>query len=88
MDPEKFDRVMLEAIAEEVAARDFYGRVAQQVKDPNVAAMFEQFSKDENEHSDHAGDVSFQSARAGRVRARPGLSGGGTGARGRPFAST
>ena len=51
MDPEKFDKVMLDAIAEEIAARDFYGRVAQQVKDPHVAAMFAQFSKDENEHS-------------------------------------
>jgi len=50
MDPELFDRLMLDAIAEEIAARDFYGRVAQQVKDPNVAAMFEQFSREENEH--------------------------------------
>lgn len=52
MDADTFDRLMLGAIAEETAARDFYRRVAQQVKDPNVAAIFEQLSKDENEHRD------------------------------------
>lgn len=50
MDPDYFDRLMLDAIAEEVAARDFYQKAARQAKDPNVAALFEQLSKDENEH--------------------------------------
>lgn len=50
MDPEFFDRLMLDAIAEEIAARDFYQKAARQVKDRNVAALFEQLSKDENEH--------------------------------------
>jgi rubrerythrin len=50
MDPDSFDSLMLNAIAEETAARDFYLQVARQVKDPNVAAIFEQLSRDENEH--------------------------------------
>ena len=52
MDPDSFDRLMLDAIAEEIAAHDFYASVAQKVKDPNVAATFEQLSRDENEHRD------------------------------------
>ncbi len=50
MDSDSFDSLMLDAIAEEIAARDFCARVAQQVKNPNVAAIFEQLSGDENEH--------------------------------------
>jgi rubrerythrin len=50
MDPESFDRLMLEAIAEEIAARDFYQQAALQMQDPSVAAIFEQLAKEENEH--------------------------------------
>jgi rubrerythrin len=50
MDPESFDRLMLEAIAEEIAARDFYQQAARKVQDPNVAAIFEQLAKEENDH--------------------------------------
>jgi rubrerythrin len=50
MDPEFFDRVILEAIGEEIAARDFYQQAARQMKDPGVAEIFEQLSRDENHH--------------------------------------
>jgi rubrerythrin len=50
MDPEFFDRMMLKAIGEEIAARDFYQQAARQMKDPGVAEIFEQLSREENEH--------------------------------------
>jgi len=50
MDPESFDRLMLEAIADEIAAREFYQQAARHMKDPNVTAIFQQLSKEENGH--------------------------------------
>jgi len=50
MDPELFDHMILEAIAEEIAARDFYQQAARQMRDPRVAEIFEQLSRDENYH--------------------------------------
>ncbi len=50
MDPDFFDRLMLDAIADEIAARDFYQEAARKVKDQNVASLFEQLSREENGH--------------------------------------
>jgi rubrerythrin len=50
MDPEFFDRVILDAIGEEIAARDFYQQAARQMKDRQVSEIFEQLSRDENHH--------------------------------------
>ncbi len=50
MDPEAFDRMVLEAIAAEIAARDFYLWAARQIKDPGVAEIFQRLSGEENEH--------------------------------------
>jgi rubrerythrin len=50
MDPDAFDRMVLEAIAAEIAARDFYLWAARQMKDPGVAEIFRQLSGEENEH--------------------------------------
>jgi len=52
MDPDAFDRLMLDSIAEEIAARDFYQEVSRRVQDSNVRAIFEQLAKDENQHRD------------------------------------
>jgi len=50
MDPEVFDQMVLEAIAAEIAARDFYLWAARQMKDPGVAEIFQRLSREENEH--------------------------------------
>ena len=50
MDPEVFDQMVLDAIAAEIAARDFYLWAARQMKDPGVAEIFQRLSREENEH--------------------------------------
>lgn len=50
VDADVFDRLMLEAIAEEITARDFYQQAAHRMKDPNVRAICEQLSSEENHH--------------------------------------
>jgi rubrerythrin len=50
MDAETFDRIMLDAIAGEVAARDFYKAAAAKVKDDNVRDIFESLARDEEGH--------------------------------------
>jgi|WetSurMetagenome_2_1015567.scaffolds.fasta_scaffold689942_2 rubrerythrin len=50
MDAEAFDRIMLEAINEEVMAREFYTSAAKKIKDKNVRAIFEELAQDEERH--------------------------------------
>jgi rubrerythrin len=50
MDAEAFDELILEAISEEIAARDFYRDASRRMKDPGVKAIFERLSDDENDH--------------------------------------
>jgi len=50
MDAENFDRVMQEAIAEEVAAAEFYAQAARRMKDAGTRSIFEQLSTDELHH--------------------------------------
>jgi rubrerythrin len=50
MDAETFDRIMLDAINEEIMAREFYKAVAAKMKDPNVRAIFDGFSREEEGH--------------------------------------
>ncbi len=50
MDAETFDRIMLDAIDEEVSAREFYRAAAVKVKDEGVRAIFEELARDEEGH--------------------------------------
>jgi len=50
MDAETFDRVMQEAIAEEVAAAEFYAQAARRMRDAGAQGIFEQLSADELHH--------------------------------------
>ena len=50
MDAETFDRIMLESIAAEIAARDFYKRAADRIADPATRDMFLSLSADEEKH--------------------------------------
>ena len=50
MDAETFDLVMQEAIAEEVAAAEFYAQAARRMKDAGARSIFEQLSTDELHH--------------------------------------
>jgi rubrerythrin len=50
MDADTFDRIMIDAIAEEVAARDFYKEAAGRIDDASVKKIFEGLSRDEEHH--------------------------------------
>lgn len=50
MDPDAFDRIMQESIAEEIAARDFYRAAARRVENESVREVFEQLAREEDEH--------------------------------------
>ncbi|MBN2242907.1 MAG: ferritin family protein [Acidobacteria bacterium] len=50
MDTDSFDSIMIEAVAREVASRDFYRAAATKVKDPGARAILRELAKDEEEH--------------------------------------
>jgi rubrerythrin len=50
MDHETFDKIMLESIAAEIAARDFYKKAADRIADPATRDMFLSLSADEEKH--------------------------------------
>jgi rubrerythrin len=50
MDPEVFERIMQESIAEEIAARDFYRQAAARVEDAGVKAILEELANEEEHH--------------------------------------
>lgn len=50
MDAETFDRIMLESIAAEIAARDFYRQAADRIDDPATRDTFLSLSADEEKH--------------------------------------
>ena len=50
MDAETFDRIMLESIAAEIAARDFYRQAAERIADPAARDVFLSLSEDEEKH--------------------------------------
>jgi rubrerythrin len=50
MDAETFDRIMLESIAAEIAARDFYRQAAERIADPATRDTFLSLSVDEEKH--------------------------------------
>ena len=50
MDAETFDRIMLEAINEEVMAREFYTSAAEKMNDENVRVIFEELARDAEGH--------------------------------------
>ena len=50
MDHETFDKIMLESIAAEIAARDFYKQAAERIADPAAKDVFLSLSADEERH--------------------------------------
>ena len=50
MDADTFDSIMIEAIGEEIKARDFYSEAASKMKDKNVRTIFEGLSREEEFH--------------------------------------
>ncbi len=50
MDAETFDRIMLESIDAEIAARDFYRQAADRIADPGARELFLSLSRDEERH--------------------------------------
>jgi rubrerythrin len=50
MDEQRFDELMVQAIENEVEARDFYREAATRVADRCVKETFEQLGRDEEEH--------------------------------------
>jgi rubrerythrin len=50
MDPDAFDRIMQESIAEEIAARDFYRAASLKTRNAAVRAIFEELARDEEGH--------------------------------------
>lgn len=50
MTPESFEQLMLRAIEEEIAARDFYQEASRRVAAPEVRAIFEEMSRQEEQH--------------------------------------
>ena len=50
MDLEKYKKVILDAIQNEIEAKEFYDNIAQQIKDDYLKELFEGFSKEEAKH--------------------------------------
>jgi len=50
MDLEKYKKVILDAIQNEIEAKEFYDKIAQQIKDDYLKELFEGFSKEEAKH--------------------------------------
>jgi rubrerythrin len=50
MDEETFDRIMLDAINEEAASREFYKSAAARMKNESVRTIFEGLARDEEGH--------------------------------------
>ena len=50
MTPDAFEELMLRAIAQEIAARDFYAEAAQRVDNPQVKEIFQEMSQEEAKH--------------------------------------
>jgi len=50
MDLEKYKQVIADAIQNEIAAKEFYDKIAQQIKDDYLKELFEGFSKEEAKH--------------------------------------
>ena len=50
MDLEKYKQVIADAIQNEIAAKEFYDKIAQQIKDDYLKELFEEFSKEEAKH--------------------------------------
>ncbi|MDA3918762.1 MAG: ferritin family protein [Deltaproteobacteria bacterium] len=50
MDLEKYKKVILDAIQNEIEAKEFYDKIAQQIKDDYLKKLFEDFSKEEAKH--------------------------------------
>jgi rubrerythrin len=68
MDADTFDRIILDAIHNEIEARDFYASAADRVDDPAVKEIFARLSREEDGHrlrlltikSDPMAKVEFQ----------------------------
>ncbi|MCG8532153.1 MAG: ferritin family protein [Desulfovibrionales bacterium] len=50
MDVKQYEQVISDAIQGEVRAKEFYGKVAERIKDPYLADLFMEFAREEGEH--------------------------------------
>ncbi len=59
MDADAFNSIMIEAIAREVASRDFYRAAAKKVRDASARAVLEGLAADEEEHRSRLEEFRF-----------------------------
>ena len=50
MDLEKYKQVISDAVQNEIEAKEFYDKIARQIKDDYLKELFEGFSKEEAKH--------------------------------------
>ena len=50
MDLEKYKSVILDAIKNEIEAKEFYAKISKRIKDSYLQELFEEFSKEEEKH--------------------------------------
>ena len=50
MDLEKYKQVISDAVQNEIVAKEFYDKIARQIKDDYLKELFEGFSKEEAKH--------------------------------------